>query len=211
MLGESVRRRQKPGKPPREPGSRSRWRPLLLALPIALVLPFALGYLLAVYVIFPPTTEMAGSGITVPALIGRSAVDAQRELAAAGLGELQPSELPHPTAPPGQVVAQSPLPGQQLRPGVPVRVALSAGQPRIVVPDVQGYSAERADAMLRRAGFSVQTAEQQSPQAAGRVLGTDPAPGQVLLLPASIMLIISSGPPLPEPDTLPPDTVPAGG
>jgi beta-lactam-binding protein with PASTA domain len=36
-----------------------------------------------------------------------------------------------------------------------VRVALSAGRPRAVVPDVIGFSATRAESLLRRAGFEV--------------------------------------------------------
>jgi eukaryotic-like serine/threonine-protein kinase len=210
MLGDSVRRRQPGGRAaktprPRARKGRRRWRPLLIALPLALVLPFLLGYVLAVYVIFPPR-ELVGTGIPVPDLVGRSASEAQRELVAVGLGNLQPSELPHPTAAAGEVVAQSPLPGQQLLAGGDVRVALSAGRPRVVVPDVQGFSADRAEALLRGAGFDVVRATQESPAAQGRVLRTDPTPGQQRELPAVITLVISAGPPEPEPEPLVPDT-----
>jgi eukaryotic-like serine/threonine-protein kinase len=181
----------------------------MFVVPLALLLPFIIGYFIAVYVVFPPpAAEVAGSGIPVPSLVGSSASDAQRALVAAGLGDLLVTELPHPTASAGQVIAQSPLPGQQLRGGAAVRVALSAGQPQVVTPDVHGYSAERAESMLRRAGFDVQRLDEESPVAAGRVIRTDPSPGQVLGLPAVITLVVSSGPPLPEPDTLPPDTLP---
>lgn len=210
MLGESLRRRQKTARSPRPPGGRRRWRPLLVALPLALLVPFALGYLLAVYVIFPPPPDVGGTGIGVPELVGRPSSEAQRELVAAGLGALEVTELPHPTAPAGQVIAQSPLPGQQLRAGAGVRVALSAGQPRVVVPDVYGYGAERAEVMLQRAGFAVQRAEQESAVPAGRVIRTEPEPAQVLPLPATITLVVSTGPPPAAMDTIPPDTLPGG-
>jgi eukaryotic-like serine/threonine-protein kinase len=216
MLGESVRRRQRSGRSaqgkPGSRGPRSKWRPLMLVVPVALVLPFVIGYLIAVYLMFPPPpAETAGTGIAVPNLVGSSATDAQRALAAAGLGDLLVTELPHPTAAAGQVIAQSPLPGQQLRGGAAVRVALSAGRPQAVTPDVYGYSADRAESMLQRAGFEVQRLDEESTLAAGRVIRTEPSSGQVLGLPAVITLVVSSGPPLPEPDTMPPDTLATAG
>jgi hypothetical protein len=221
MLGDSVRRRQPGGgrteraRPPagRSFGSRLRgffggardrkWRPLLIALPLAIIVPFVVGYMIAVFVLFPPT-EVTAAGVPVPDLIGSAASDAQRMLVAAGLGELEPEMLPHPSAPAGQVLAQSPLPGQQLRAGARVRVALSAGPPRALVPDVIGFSGTRAESLLRRAGFDVAVITEPSVAPAGRVLRTEPEPGQERLLPAFITLTVSEG--LPEPEPLPGDT-----
>jgi eukaryotic-like serine/threonine-protein kinase len=219
MLGDSVRRRQpkkttpKSGaKKPRAKGKWS-WRPLLIALPIALLVPFIVGYMMAVYVLFPPQ-QAAGTGLAVPLLVGGSASEAQRALVAAGLGSIETMQLPHPSAPAGQVIAQSPLPGQHLPAGANVSVALSAGRPRALVPDVQGFNAERAQTLLRRAGFDVTQATQESPMAAGRVLRTEPGAGQERELPAVVTLVISAGPPPPDPEPEPlwPDTVfvPAG-
>lgn len=207
MLGDSVRRRQPKRRSTLEhrapAASARRWRPLLVALPFALILPFLIGYLLAVFVIFPPT-ELAGDAIAVPELVGRSAAEAQRALAAAGLGPMDATELPHPSAAAGEVVAQSPLPGQQLRAGASVSVALSTGRARAVVPDVLGFSADRAETVLRRAGFDVTRATQESPVAAGQVIRTDPEPAQERALPARVTLIISAGPPPPlDADTIP--------
>lgn len=206
MLGDSVRRRQprrRAGPPgPASGSSRRGWRPLLVALPFALVVPFLLGYLLAVLLIFP-TTEPGGGGIAVPDLVGQSATEAQRSLAAAGLGPMEVTQLPHPGAAAGQVIAQSPLPGQQARPGASVAVALSSGRERAMVPDVIGFSAERAETLLRRAGFDVERVAQESPATAGQVIRTDPEPAQERVLPARVTLVVSSGPPaVPEPDTL---------
>jgi hypothetical protein len=220
MLGDSVRRRQparlkaKPrdgregrdGEAPPRSGRR-RWLPLLWAVPAALVLPFVIGYLLAVHVIFPPEAA-SGPGVPVPELVGRSLVEAQAEMAVAGLGTMDVTELPHPTAPAGTVIAQSPLPGQQLRPGAGARVAVSRGRPRVLVPDVQGFAAERAETMLRRAGFDVARATQEDPLPEGRVVRTDPAAGEERVLPAAVTLVVSAGPP-PPPEPLPGDTIPA--
>lgn len=208
MLGDSVRRRQPKRRAPREPGEpRARgdrdWKRILIALAAALIVPFGVGYLVAVYIVFPPT-EVSGSGTPVPDLRGRTTSEAQRELVAAGLGGVEVSELPHPDADPGTVIAQSPLPGQQLRPGADVRIALSSGPARVMVPDVLGFGADRAESMLTRAGFTVTRAEQESPAPEGRVIRTDPQPGQPLVLPASVTLIVSTGPAaVPDPGAFP--------
>jgi eukaryotic-like serine/threonine-protein kinase len=208
MLGESLRRRQ-PGRKRRDaergPSRSGRWKPLLWALPVAMVLPFFIGYALAVYVIFPPA-EATGAGVPVPELVGRSLIDAHAELAVAGLGDLDVTELPHPTAAAGVVVAQSPLAGQQLRPGAGVSVAVSRGRPQVLVPDVAGFAADRATVTLRRAGFEVVQTTQESTVAEGRVLRTEPAAGAREVLPATITLFVSAGPP-PEPEPFPPDTL----
>jgi beta-lactam-binding protein with PASTA domain len=210
MLGDSVRRRQ-PRKRERPAGQGSRWsgrmKPLLLLLPVAVLVPFAIGYALAVFVLFPPLPA-AGDAIAVPDMIGHSTADAQRLLVAAGLGPLAVTELPHPTAPAGTIVAQTPLPGQQLRPGVSATVAVSMGRPRVTVPDVRGFGADRAESLLRRAGFDVARIDEESTVAADRVIRTDPEPAQERALPAVVTLVISTGPPPVEPDTLLYDSVP---
>jgi eukaryotic-like serine/threonine-protein kinase len=203
VLGDSVRRRQpqRRRRAARSAADRRRWRPLLLALPFAVIVPFLIGYLVAVLVVFPPLPE-ALDGIPVPDLAGRTAADAQRALADIGLGPIEATELPHPTAAAGVVVAQSPLPGQQLRAGAGVTVALSTGRPRAVVPDVAGFGADRAETMLRRAGFDVVRMLEEGPLAPDRVIRTEPAAAHVLPLPAAITLVVSTGPPPVEPDTL---------
>jgi len=219
VLGDSMRRRGAKGgkaKPvvtasprPRRRRRKTSWKRLLTLIPLAILLPFGIGYVVAVFVLFPPK-EASGAAIPVPDLVGQTTAEAQRALAAAGLGGLEPTEMPHPSAPAGQVIAQSPLPGQQLHGGAAVRVALSAGRPRVVIPDVAGFAADRAEALLRGAGFDVAHAQQESLAAPGRVLRTEPYPGQSMQLPATVTLIVSSGPPAPVvvdsllPDTLPP-------
>ena len=206
MLGDSVRRRNQPRtkperRPPsQEPGPGIRWKVWGPVLASAAVLPFLIGYALAVWILFPPP-EVAGAGIAVPQLRGRSTGDAQAALASAGLGGLDITRLPHPRLPDGTVIAQSPLPGQQLRAGVGVRVAVSSGVPRVVVPDVVGFQAERARGLLERLGFSVRQVDEEGDTEAGRVTGLEPGPGARLPLPATVQLTVSTGPPTLLPDS----------
>ena len=204
MLGDSLRRRR--GVSSSTTHARSPWRKLLLGVPLALIVPFAIGYLVAVFVIFP-AREVAASGIPVPDLTGRSEADAQRELRAVGLTLLEITEQPHPDVSAGRVIAQSPLPGQQLRTGAGVRVALSAGRPRAIVPNVVGFMAERAQSMVQRSGFTVTTVTEENPSAVGRVIRSDPRAGEERELPATVTLVISAGLPTPPPDTAIIDTL----
>lgn len=216
MLGESLRRRLPQRRGSRSASGRARrpgWRFWLPALLAALALPFAIGYLLTVFVIFPPR-QVAAAGVPVPVLTGLSTVDAEQVLARVGLGRLQVLEVPHPSAPAGQVLAQSPLPDQQLRPGADVRVSVSSGPVQVRLPDVLGQPVERAEELLRRVGFTNDRVEGESSIAAGRVYGMTPAPGTVAILPAHATLHVSLGPPPADtllldrapsaPDTLPP-------
>jgi eukaryotic-like serine/threonine-protein kinase len=209
MLGDSVRRRlpkRHMERESREPRERGSWKRRLLTLAGVLLIPFAIGYLVAVYVWFPPTAVSDG-GSPVPDLIGLTISEAQRELVAARLGDIATTELPHPEIEAGRIIAQSPLPGQQLRDGAGVRVGLSSGRARVVLPDVLGFSADRAESMLTRAGFQVTRAQQESAAEAGQVIRTDPEPGQQRTLPATVTLIVSSGPPAePEPGAFPDTT-----
>jgi eukaryotic-like serine/threonine-protein kinase len=226
MLGDSVRRRQghraARQREPKPRGGRSAWKKWLPAAIAAAVIPFGVGYLLAVYVFFPPA-DAGVAGIPVPSVVGLQAVEAEAALTAAGLGALEVSELPHPQQRQGTIIAQSPLPGQQLRAGSVVRVAVSAGPPRAVVPDVVGFEIDRVQRLLIRLGFLIEMRIEESDVPEGRVIRVDPQPGTERELPATVMLTVSSGPPPlefePDPlapdtlrsDTLPPDTLGATG
>lgn len=221
MLGDSVRRRQarkprrvRPDAPPRRRVRWKFWAPLVLAV---LALPFAIGYAIAVFMIFP-APEVHGLGIPVPDMVGLRLAQAETAARGAGLGGVQAIALPHPARPEGVVTAQAPLPGQQLRAGAIVRLAVSAGRPRVVVPDIVGFSQERATDLLGRLGFEVAATEEQNTEMKGRVIRVDPAPGSEHELPALVTITVSTGPPELPVDTLgqrPPllrvDTIQGGG
>jgi beta-lactam-binding protein with PASTA domain len=211
MLGDSLRhrrprRRRHRADPSGRPG-RKFW---LVGLAGALLVPFALGWVLTVFVFFP-AREVAPVGIPVPSLYGLTVLEAERTLAQVGLGSATVVQLPHPVSPEGDVIAQSPLPGQQLRTGAGVRIAVSSGPVQVRVPDVLGQPTERAEDRLRRMGFAVARVDGESPLEIGRVFAVDPPAGTAARLPALVTLHVSLGPP---PDSLlvdtmqpPPDTL----
>jgi hypothetical protein len=130
MLGDSVAGgSRKAAQPARGPGGGPAAGGALIALPIALVVPFLIGYLIAVYVIFPPPQDRH-DGIAVPDLVGRSAPrrsGARRRGARRAAG---PRSCRTRARPPGRSSPRARCPGQQLRAGAAVQVALSGGRPR---------------------------------------------------------------------------------
>jgi hypothetical protein len=203
MLGDSVRRnvsgrRRGARKSGGSGGTRKWYRHVGWLWLGALLAPFGVGYLVATQILFPKPPVVA-EGTPVPQLVGHTVTGAEQDLAAAGLGSVLATPLPNTTVPEGLITAQSPLAGQQLRPGAPVRVAVSSGVPSVTVPDVRGFASERATQLLRGMGFEVTDTIEAADLLAGRVIHVEPAPGSVLELPASVRLYVSSGPP---PDTL---------
>jgi eukaryotic-like serine/threonine-protein kinase len=180
---------------------------LLIGLGL-LVLTFAIGYAVAARILFPPLPEPE-NGIAVPDLAGQMARDVDEQLRPLGLRRGDVVEFVHPEQPPGIIVAQSPLPGQQLRQGGVVRVAVSAGLPRVQVPDVIGFDVVRATAVLSQLGLTADQQTEVNERPAGTVIRILPEPGQSQPVPARVLLIVSAGPPPPQPtdSTMPADTL----
>ncbi|MGQ0813011.1 MAG: PASTA domain-containing protein [Gemmatimonadota bacterium] len=99
----------------------------------AAVLMFVAGYFIAVRILFPPLPEPE-NGIAVPNLIGLRVDNAEAQLRQLSLRLTEVSELEHPGEPEGTIIAQSPLPGQQLRELGAVRLAVSAGPGHVEAP-----------------------------------------------------------------------------
>lgn len=171
------------------------------------VLFFLLGYALTALLFFPGA---GGDGIVaVPDLRGSTLAQAGERVERVGLELARGSRLVHPRVPAGAVLAQTPLPGEEVRPGATVRVILSAGPARRPVPEVELLTADRAGLLLQQTGFRVQLRSVPSERSAGRVLGVRPEPGTVLSLPATVQLRVSAGPPrvaVPSLAGLPPPT-----
>ncbi len=186
-----------------------------------LVATFGLGYLVATRILFPPLPKPV-SGIVVPSLQGVVVAEADRRLGPLGLKRAPDViEVAHPTQPPGIIVAQSPLPGQQLRAGSVVRVAVSGGLPRVRVPNVVGFDVERATNVLSQLGLAVDQRSELNERPIGTVLRIIPEPGQRQPVPARVTLVVSAGPPPTPPKdtataapppprpTVPADSIPA--
>lgn len=156
---------------------------------------WALGYGIAVFVLFP-TPERPDRYVEVPDLRQRSETDARAVLADLGLALKGVDGLRHPAADSGQVVGQSPLPGQLALPGGAVRLAVSLGPDRRPVPVLTRLRVDRAVDVLEATGFAVEVDSVESEMPRGRVLAVDPAEGTPVALPGEVALTVSLGPPV---------------
>ena len=180
-----------------------------IGIALALLLgTFGIGFLVATRIFFPPLPEPE-NGIVVPRLSGQLIDAAARQLQPLGLiADRNVVHVAHAGQPPGIIVAQSPLPGQQLRQGGVVRFAVSGGLPGVRVPNVVGFDVARALAVLSQLGLSAEQVMQENVRPAGTVISISPEAGQRQPIPARVRLIVSSGPPPAPPDsTAVPDTL----
>lgn len=133
--------------------------------------------------------------VSVPDLREMSVAQARRALGRVGL-ELQVGDsVPHAELSRGAVLAQSPLPGNEVAPGSKVRVIVSSGRDRRPVPDVGSLPQQQASRILTGAGFRVALRQVPDQRPAGRVVGVEPAAGTMLPLAATVRLLVSAGPP----------------
>jgi beta-lactam-binding protein with PASTA domain len=205
MLGDSLRRRRpkdKPAPTARKPTRRTGgggflfWLRWLGIAVLAAAVCFGVGFLLSTLVLFPKP-DTAGTGIEVPRLYGLDRSEADAELSEAGLEVGPVTELASLEAPRGRVLAQDPIPGQQLRRGAAVSYVISSGRPEIRVPPVAGLTAGTARELLEDAGFEVEIEQVRTRDVEeGSVTRTDPEGGTPLTLPARVSLIIAAGAPV---------------
>lgn len=165
---------------------------LLAALGTAFV-GFTVGYAITVFAVFPSEGRPRDL-VPVPDLLGREREEVQRILEQRRLRYVEAEALHHPTAPPGRVIAQDPLPRQLARQDGPVEVTVSRGPEERPVPDVVGLNEKTAAVVLRHAGFEPVLRWVDAESDVGQVVGTRPEPGQRLELPAQVTLLVSAGP-----------------
>lgn len=159
----------------------------------------------------PGQRATRGSGITVVISLGHPVVP---DLAAgATLDEAEQairqadltlrtgpnSEQFDDTIPAGSVIGLLPAPGTVLTVGAPVTVVISKGPAPATVPEVRGMRQAEAIAVLRRAGLTAQVQRQLDDQIAGEyAIGTDPRAGTGLARGASVILLVSTAPVVPN-------------
>jgi serine/threonine-protein kinase len=140
------------------------------------------GYLVAALLFFP--APLLPNEREVARVIGLSAEEARALLEGDGLLVEVTGREPHWSAAAGVVSWQDPPPGVAVPRGATVAVTLSAGPPRVVVPNVRGLDFELARRVLWAAGLAVEGAD--SVEAAGIesgiAVGTAPEVGDSIVL-----------------------------
>lgn len=158
------------------------------------IVAFAIGYLATMMVFFPGWDR--DGIVAVPDLRRRAFPEARRVAGRSDLEVERGSTLGHPTVPSGRVLAQTPLPGQEVIRGSSVRVILSGGPESRPIPPLDQLAEADAISIVRRTGFRVRIRRVTSDRPAGRVVAVSPASGSMLRVGGVVDLTLSAGPPL---------------
>jgi beta-lactam-binding protein with PASTA domain len=136
--------------------------------------------------------------VRLPALTGMSEADAVDAIQALGL-RIDARHVRRTASietARGLVFEQRPLPGARLRDGTFVTLVVSAGKPRVRVPDVRGRKLKAAGRALRRAHLRTTTIRLHSRRPIGTVLAQSTRPGRRARWGSKVTLRVSIGPPL---------------
>ena len=148
--------------------------------------------------------------VAVPAVIGLSGDSAETQISGVGLvPAVQEAESEQPE---GEVIAQDPGAGAELRLGSTVTITVSTGIEQVVVPDVVGIGAGDAEAQLRAEGLAPVQRESEvtDPAQDGQVIDQRPAAGvevepgrQVVIVVGALVEEEELAPVEPPPETTP--------
>ena len=172
----------------RQPGRRSTGPIILILGAIALLA-------LVAFVVAKLVGGNDGGGeattATLPSVVGQAEAVAEQNLINAGFKVTKtPAESTEDQK--GKVVQQSPEGGTTQTKGITVTLTIGAGPGTIAVPDVSGKSAEEAEQILREAGFTVASKEEQNTDVdPGDVIRTEPAADTQLAKGDKVTLIVS--------------------
>jgi eukaryotic-like serine/threonine-protein kinase len=151
----------------------------------------------------------------VPAVIGLSQASAEAQIT--GVGMVPAVQEQESEAPEGEVIAQDPGAGAQLRRGSTVTITVSTGIEQVVVPDVVGIGAGDAEGQLSAEGLVPirRETEVSDPAEDGQVIDQRPSAGvevepgrQVVIIVGALVEEEELAPVEPPPETTTPEPTP---
>ncbi len=157
-----------------------------------------LGLVLVVVAMVSALTAMRlaihGREAEVPKLAGLEPAQARQALEPLGLLLEVESRFFNADQPPGRIVSQLPQPGTRVRRGWRVRVAVSLGAQRAIVPSVLGQSPRAAEINIRRRGLELgSTSVVHIPDLPGdQVVGQSPSPQATEVAEPRIHLLVNA-------------------
>jgi beta-lactam-binding protein with PASTA domain len=137
-----------------------------------------------------------GREVTVPDMQGKTPAEARRMAESSGLEADVEREYYSPAIPEGKVLSQMPAAGSTVRRGWQVRLALSLGPQRVVIPQVVGESDRAAAITIAQRGLNLgDAASLEIPNSApGQVIAQNPQPNATNASAPKISLLVSQAP-----------------
>ncbi|GHC36933.1 Stk1 family PASTA domain-containing Ser/Thr kinase [Streptomyces cinnamoneus] len=131
------------------------------------------------------------SQVTVPPLTGQTVAEAQRAGENGGFKVVE-GDKKFCDQPKDKICDQDPKAGSKVERDSQVKVVVSKGAEKVLVPDVLGASFDEAKSTLESKGFVVKQAQKESERTAGTVLGQDPKGGEKAEKGTEVTLTIAS-------------------
>ncbi len=166
---------------------RKKWPIVLVVLAVLAILGLA-AYLAASLMSSGPNDK------SVPNLLNMTQAQAEQRLQDAGLELGAVDRKASEDVPKGRVITQDPDPGEFRAEGSKVDITLSTGKPDVVVPDVLGQDKVTARQTLEDQGLKVRLVKEESDEAAGIVINSDPRPATQVSAGTLVKLYYSDGP-----------------
>jgi eukaryotic-like serine/threonine-protein kinase len=154
---------------------------------------FLLGYLLAVFYIFP--APILSSDHAVPRVVDHGSAEARTLIEKEGFRARFGPEEPHPTAAKGTVIWQDPPALVTLPAGSSVQLTVSAGPAPVPVPDLKGLETPTAQQVLTAVGLRLGDVDSiPALDEPGVVVATRPSAGAGRAPGSEVALVVSRGP-----------------
>ena len=143
---------------------------------------------------------VSGQYSTVPSVAGMTVSTARGDLANAGFVVATGTARHSNTVPAGEVISTDPAAGGQIGHGGTVTIIPSLGPVLVTVPSVTGQPLAQAQKSLKAAGLipGATTPQTSTSIPAGVVLSTNPVAGTHWPKTKPVVLVVSSGQPLPD-------------
>ena len=179
---------------PTEPERRTNWVPIVVTL-VLIALLGALLWFLAVNVL-NNDDQQTGVLVTVPNVVGDKRSEAITKLEDAGLkATITPVPAADDTPEPGTVLEQDPAAGDEVDRGTNVDLTIVEAPDQVAIPDLEGSSAEEAQAALIDLGLEPAGPVEEPSDTVdeGSVSRTDPASGQEVEPGSTVTIFVSTG------------------
>lgn len=154
-----------------------------------------IGYLVTTRVLLP-LPPPPGDLFEVPDVRGLERLVAMELIEGSGMVAAVSDSFRHPTAASGEVLGQTPMPGQLSEAAGTVALTVSLGPVRRPVPDVVRLGLNSARTVLEASGFVVVVDTLLAELPAGQVVEVLPEAGTQVALPMEVIVYVSTGPPL---------------
>lgn len=154
---------------------------------------FFLLMVLAIYWLF--TIILGGGEIKTPNLVGKTMIEAAKELHESNLSIKWVRDQPSETIPEGCIISQDQTPGRSIKKGSSISVILSGGIALVQLPDLRNIPQNRAMLQLKKAGLDVgnRTLLPAPNLPIGTVLETDPPAGTGVPQNTLVNLLVATG------------------